>query len=46
MVRCAPGGDVALGYMHRGHLHLAPPADTQLVLVAGDKLVVLSEGFL
>ncbi|KAG2454852.1 hypothetical protein HYH02_000684 [Chlamydomonas schloesseri] len=46
VVRCAPGGDVALGYMHRGHLHLAPPADTQLVLVAGDKLVVLSESFL
>lgn len=40
------GDDLALGYLHRGHLHLAPPRDTQLVLVAGDKLVVLSESFL
>ncbi|KXZ46801.1 hypothetical protein GPECTOR_40g535 [Gonium pectorale] len=39
-------GDAALGYQHRGHLVLAPPAASPLVLVAGDKLVVLSESFL
>ncbi|GLI59479.1 hypothetical protein VaNZ11_001362 [Volvox africanus] len=35
--------DVALGYIHRGQLHLAPPADMNLRLAEGDKLVVMSE---
>jgi hypothetical protein len=40
------GADLALGYLHRGHLVLAPPMDGALVFVPGDKLVVLSESFL
>ncbi|GIL77230.1 hypothetical protein Vretimale_3092 [Volvox reticuliferus] len=35
--------DVALGYIHRGQLHLAPPSDMTLRLEEGDKLVVMSE---
>jgi hypothetical protein len=37
--------DVALGFLHRGHLLLAPSAEEQLTIVSGDKLVVLSEAF-
>ncbi|GLC42605.1 hypothetical protein PLESTM_001355600 [Pleodorina starrii] len=38
--------DVALGFLHRGRLHLAPPAEEVWEVAPGDKLVVLSEAFL